>query len=74
MALEPGTPEQLIEQRIDALIRELDELTEMVVNDATADLVDGQKRLIGTLFTRCGTLVRLLIARHPTPLKVNRAA
>lgn len=72
---EPGqSAEEQIERRIDALITELDELTEMVVNDATADLVEGQKRLIGMLFARCGTLVRLLVARHPTSFRSNRRA
>ncbi|MDB5607738.1 MAG: hypothetical protein JWP25_4638 [Bradyrhizobium sp.] len=68
------SPAEKIERRIDAMISELDELTAMVMNDATADLVEDQKRLIGMLFTRCGTLVRLLIARHPTSFRSNRRA
>lgn len=73
--IEAESAKEKIELRIDALISELDELTEMVVNDATVDLFEGQgRRLIGMLFSRCGTLVRLLVARQPTSFRSHRRA
>lgn len=69
---EPGSPAQTLEERIDRLIDELDEITVMVMDDETAEAVVGQKRLIGALFNRCGTLVRLIMARQPAG--VRRAA
>jgi hypothetical protein len=70
----PGTPEQLLEQRCDALIRELDELCALAVDPATSAMVDEQRPTIGHIITRSATLGRLLLAHRPAPFRRTHAA
>lgn len=70
MRSEPGSPEQIMEERIHRLIDDLDELCAMATNPRTVALVDGQRIAIGQVQTRATLLSSFLIARAEPPLKL----
>jgi hypothetical protein len=69
MAGEP--PEVQLEYRIDCIIRELDELCALAANPETVDLIESQRRQVGTIAVRSRTLLLLLLANRP---ELRRAA
>lgn len=71
---DPGSPEQQLEQKLAGIVRDLDELCGMAINPETIDLIQTQKPLIGTLLRRSGTLVNLMLARHPQSFRKHYAA
>jgi hypothetical protein len=68
------TPEEQLERKIDGIIRELDDLIGLAVDPKTADLVRGQKILIGLVTTRVNLLGSFLLARRPTGLRMIKNA
>jgi hypothetical protein len=61
-----GQPAEVqIEYRIDAVVRELDELCAMASNPETVDLVEGQKVGIGQIISRAQLIGSFLMARKP---------
>jgi hypothetical protein len=68
MAGEPAAVQ--IEYRIDALVREMDELCALAANAETVDLVEQQKIGIGRIATRSQLILSLLLARKPSGLRI----
>ncbi len=67
---EPGSPEQIIEERISRLIDDLDELCALATDSRTVDLVESQRIAVGQIVTRSQLLASFLIARNPSKLRV----
>jgi hypothetical protein len=72
MAGEPA--EVQLEYRIDAVVRELDELCAMANNPETVDLVAGQKIGIGQIISRATLIQSFLMARKPAPTHIRRVS
>lgn len=70
MAGEPA--EVQLGYRIDAIVRELDELCAMANNRETVDLIDGQKIGIGQIISRATLIQSFLMARKPAPTHIRR--
>lgn len=72
MATEP--PAIQIEYRIDALVRELDEICALAANPGTVELVEAQKIGIGQIKFRADLIMSFLLAQRPSGLRmvVNR--
>jgi hypothetical protein len=68
------TAELQIERRVDALVRELDELMAMAANHETVDLIEHEKIGIGQCATRCQLILSFLAARKPPQLRMIRNA
>ena len=61
----PGSPEQLIEERVARLIDDLDELCALATNSQTVALVEGQRIAVGQIVTRSQLLASFLAVRQP---------
>lgn len=70
MNYEPGSLEQVIEERISRLIDDLDELCALATDSKTVDLVEGQRIAVGQIVTRSQLLAAFLVARKQPTLKV----
>lgn len=70
MTYEPGSPEQIIEERIARLIDDLDELCALATDSKTIALVEGQRIAVGQIVTRSQLLAAFLMARKQPTLKV----
>lgn len=71
---EPETAEEQIERRADYIIRELDELVRLAANAETVDLIDRERIAIGQIVTRSELIAKLLMARHPSKLRIVHRA
>jgi len=67
---EPGSPEQIVEERIARLIDDLDELCALATDSRTVALVELQRIGIGQIVTRSQLLSAFLMARHEPKLKM----
>lgn len=67
---EPGSPEQIIEERIARLIDDLDELCALATDSKTVSLVESQRIAVGQIVTRSQLLAAFLMARETPKLKV----
>lgn len=74
MTFEPGSPEQIIEERIARLIDDLDELCALATDSKTVSLIEGQRIAVGQIANRSRTLAGLLMAVQPQPFKVRARA
>jgi hypothetical protein len=61
------TAEEQMEIRIDALVRDLDELCKFAANPETVDLVQGQKAGVGQIITRAQLIGSFLMAHSQKP-------
>lgn len=68
----PGSPEQIIEERVARLIDDLDELCALATDSKTIGLVATQRVAVGQIVTRSQLLAAFLMVREPA-LKVIRA-
>lgn len=59
------SPEEQMERRCDALVRDLDELVAFANNPETVDLVEGQSIAVGQMLTRIQIIAGFLNARKP---------
>ncbi len=65
----PGTPQQLIEQRVDFIIRELDQICKMAVDPETSDLIAGRKFELKEIVRRSMRAILLVDARKAAPFR-----
>ena len=72
-AIEPESAEQQIEQRLDYIIRELDEFCKMATNPETIDLIEREKTAIGQIVVRAQLAAALLMAKQPGKLRLVHA-
>ncbi len=70
--VEHETAEVQMERRIDALIRDLDELCAFAANKETVDLVEAQRIGVGQIVMRAQLVASFLMARKPGPTLVYR--
>ncbi len=68
--VQPGSAEQIIEERISRLIDDLDELCALATDSRTVHLVESQRIAVGQIVTRSQLLASFLIARNPSKLRV----
>ncbi len=69
IAVDPGTPAQQLEQRVDYIIRELDEICKMAVNPETSDLIAGRKFELKEIVRRSMRAILLIEARKAAPFR-----
>jgi hypothetical protein len=62
--------EERVEMKIDALVREMDELCALAANAETVDLIEAQRIGIGRIATRSQLILSLLLARKPSGLRI----
>ena len=60
---EPGSPEQIIEERVCRLIDDLDELCALATDERTVGLVEQQRIGVGQIVTRSQLLASFLMSR-----------
>jgi hypothetical protein len=61
-----------IEYRLDAIIRELDEMCGLAANPETVDLIERQRVAVGQILTRAQLVASFLMARKPGPTLIYR--
>jgi len=66
------TAELQLERKMDAIIRDLDEICRLASNSETVDLVDGQRVAVGQMKVRVDLIASFLMARKPPGLRIVR--
>jgi len=66
------TAELQLERKMDAIIRDLDEICRLASNSETVDLVDGQRVAVGQIKVRVDLIASFLMARKPPGLRIVR--
>lgn len=69
---QPLSPREEVERKVDAIIRELDELCAMANNPDKADLVETQKVAFGQMALRIQLIMGFLLARQPATFRIVR--
>jgi len=64
--------EEQIERKVDAIIRELDELCRLATLAETVDLVASQKMALGQMLVRIQLILSFVLASKPPAFKVIR--
>jgi len=64
------TAELQLERKMDAIIRDLDEICRLASNSETVDLVDGQRVAVGQMKVRVDLIASFLMARKPPGLRI----
>ena len=62
---EPEGAEVQLERKVDAIIRDLDEIVAMAANKETVDLVEGQRVAVGQIVMRAQLVAAFLMTRQP---------
>ncbi len=63
------SPSLAMERRIDALVRDLDELVALAADPSTVQFVEEQKSSIGQIICRAQLVGSVLMARKPTTVR-----
>lgn len=64
--------EEQIERKVDAIIRELDEMCAMATHPETVDLIASQKIAFGQMLVRMQLILSFILASKPTTLRIVR--
>ena len=70
--LEPHSAEQQIEQRLDFIVRELDEFVVMANNSETVDLIERHASALGQIQLRTVLMLGFINAKKPSAFRLVR--